>query len=129
MMTSSNFGDASGIDCACTAAAKKLATVPGISRRAGPPITLLATDAGLLQQRARAPPSIRRGRPLQSQIENATLQRDHHGVGAVRRVELRKNALHVCFDGTFGDFQLRRDQLVGLTRSHTPQHFDFTLRQ
>src|SRR5215469_10835700 len=65
----------------------------------------------------------------QSQIEDASLQGNRYSVSAVGGIELGQNALHVCFDGSLGDFELGGDQLVRLPRRHTPQHFDLALAQ
>src|ERR1700755_1698429 len=55
-----------------------------------------------------------------SQIENTPPQRNHNGMSTIGRSELRQDVLHVCFDGALGNFELCRDELVGLSLRHTP---------
>src|SRR5271163_2615246 len=62
-----------------------------------------------------------------SNVENAPLQGNRHGMGSVRRVELWQDAFHMRLDGSLGDVELGGDQLVGLSRRHSPQHFDLAL--
>src|SRR5580704_1355954 len=50
-------------------------------------------------------------------------------MGSVRRVELWQDALHVRLDCSLGDLELGGDQLVRLSRRHSPQHFELAHSQ
>lgn len=54
-----------------------------------------------------------------SDIQNAALDRNHHGMGAVGGIELWQDAFHVCLDGSLGDVELGADHFIGLACRHS----------
>src|SRR5580658_7348582 len=67
--------------------------------------------------------------PARLQVENSSLQGDRHRVSTITCIELRQDTLHMRLDSSIADIELRRDQLVRLSRRDAFQDLGLALGQ
>src|ERR1700677_2427373 len=60
-----------------------------------------------------------------SALDKASFYGDHHRVGAVVRVQLRKDAAHVSLDRILRNFEMVGDNFVGAALTDHAQYLDF----